>query len=281
MRVGPVGVGHVVEEREGHTAIARERPRVVRRGERAQIVDQVRPRALALAGAVLQHHRQRQAPHPRAYQTALGRDRLQRGGQLAGRVQLAAHDAEPQPRAGEPSRLPPALRRQIRAFVGPLRQPLEPPRALWRGIPDAERDFVLDVALFDRLDPELIDEVTGEGNAARRIASRGTLAWLWSGSERGAGGRRTFVDPRKQSLDVPPLSGGLFALRRSHEPRKLPVHQTGTRLYATRYVRVIGVQRKKPIEVALPLDAINRAAAREKSIRYGHPSTLQIREESS
>ena len=158
---------------------------------------------------------------------------------------------------------------------------------LWRGIPDAERDFVLDVALFDRLDPELIvapqliDEVTGEGNAARRIASRGTLAWLWSGSERGARRPAYVRRPAQQSLDVPPLSGGLFALRRSHEPRKLPVHQTGTRLHATRYVRVIGVQRKKLIEVALPLDAINRAAAREKSIRYGHPSTLQIREESS
>ena len=37
-----------------------------------------------------------------------------------------------------------------------------------------------------------------------------------------------------------------------------------------------GVQRKKLIEVALPLDAINRAAAREKSIRYGHPSSLHL-----
>ena len=34
--------------------------------------------------------------------------------------------------------------------------------------------------------------------------------------------------------------------------------------------------RKKLIEVALPLDAINRAAAREKSIRHGHPSTLHL-----
>jgi putative DNA methylase len=32
--------------------------------------------------------------------------------------------------------------------------------------------------------------------------------------------------------------------------------------------------RKKLIEVALPLDAINRESAREKSIRHGHPSTL-------
>lgn len=33
---------------------------------------------------------------------------------------------------------------------------------------------------------------------------------------------------------------------------------------------------KKLIEVALPLDAINAAAAREKSLRHGHPSTLHL-----
>ena len=33
---------------------------------------------------------------------------------------------------------------------------------------------------------------------------------------------------------------------------------------------------KKLIEVALPLDAINEEAAREKSIRHGHPSTLHL-----
>ncbi len=33
---------------------------------------------------------------------------------------------------------------------------------------------------------------------------------------------------------------------------------------------------QKLIEVALPLDAINREAAREKSIRHGHPSTLHL-----
>lgn len=36
------------------------------------------------------------------------------------------------------------------------------------------------------------------------------------------------------------------------------------------------VTKKKLIEVALPLDAINKAAAREKSIRHGHPSTLHL-----
>jgi putative DNA methylase len=34
--------------------------------------------------------------------------------------------------------------------------------------------------------------------------------------------------------------------------------------------------RKKLIEVALPLDVINKASAREKSIRHGHPSTLHL-----
>ena len=34
--------------------------------------------------------------------------------------------------------------------------------------------------------------------------------------------------------------------------------------------------RKKLIEVALPLEAINMESAREKSIRHGHPSTLHL-----
>ena len=36
------------------------------------------------------------------------------------------------------------------------------------------------------------------------------------------------------------------------------------------------VTRKKLIEVALPLEAINAASAREKSIRHGRPSTLHL-----
>ena len=35
-------------------------------------------------------------------------------------------------------------------------------------------------------------------------------------------------------------------------------------------------EKRKLIEVALPLEAINREAAREKSIRHGHPSTLHL-----
>ena len=34
--------------------------------------------------------------------------------------------------------------------------------------------------------------------------------------------------------------------------------------------------KRKLIEVALPLDAISKASAREKSIRHGHPSTLHL-----
>ncbi|MFE1596824.1 DUF1156 domain-containing protein [Nocardia sp. NPDC058705] len=36
------------------------------------------------------------------------------------------------------------------------------------------------------------------------------------------------------------------------------------------------MQKRKLIEVALPLEAINRESAREKSIRHGHPSTLHV-----
>ena len=38
----------------------------------------------------------------------------------------------------------------------------------------------------------------------------------------------------------------------------------------------MAVPRKKLIEVAIPLEAINAASAREKSIRHGHPSTLHL-----
>src|SRR6478672_7465976 len=34
--------------------------------------------------------------------------------------------------------------------------------------------------------------------------------------------------------------------------------------------------RRKLIEVSLPLEAINRESAREKSIRHGHPSTIHL-----
>ncbi|MBW4699475.1 MAG: DUF1156 domain-containing protein [Aphanocapsa lilacina HA4352-LM1] len=34
--------------------------------------------------------------------------------------------------------------------------------------------------------------------------------------------------------------------------------------------------RTKLIEVALPLDAIPKASACEKSLRHGHPSTLHL-----
>jgi putative DNA methylase len=34
--------------------------------------------------------------------------------------------------------------------------------------------------------------------------------------------------------------------------------------------------KKKLIEVAMPLEAINEASSREKSIRHGHPSTLHL-----
>jgi len=39
---------------------------------------------------------------------------------------------------------------------------------------------------------------------------------------------------------------------------------------------VLRVPKRKLIEVALPLETINRESAREKSIRHGHPSTLHL-----
>ena len=39
---------------------------------------------------------------------------------------------------------------------------------------------------------------------------------------------------------------------------------------------MVTTAKRKLIEVALPLEAVNAAAAREKSIRHGHPSTLHL-----
>src|SRR4051794_5028358 len=39
---------------------------------------------------------------------------------------------------------------------------------------------------------------------------------------------------------------------------------------------IVAVPKRKLIEVALPLETINRESAREKSIRHGHPSTLHL-----
>ena len=57
---------------------------------------------------------------------------------------------------------------------------------LWRGLSVEERDFVLDIALFDWMDPELIDEATGRDQSARRIASMPSLTGLLQTSS-GAG----------------------------------------------------------------------------------------------
>ena len=48
------------------------------------------------------------------------------------------------------------------------------------------------------------------------------------------------------------------------------------RLLAASHPTTGRVMPTKLIEVALPLDVINREAAREKSIRHGHPSTLHL-----
>ena len=57
---------------------------------------------------------------------------------------------------------------------------------LWRGLPAEDREFVLEVSLFDWLDAELIDEATGRQHSRRRIESMASLAGLLqaAGSDR-------------------------------------------------------------------------------------------------
>ncbi|MYG26020.1 MAG: hypothetical protein F4213_08345 [Boseongicola sp. SB0677_bin_26] len=60
---------------------------------------------------------------------------------------------------------------------------------LWRGVRIEDRDFLLDAALFDGLDAELVDEVLGVRSSERRLASMGALAGLLSTRGGGTGVR--------------------------------------------------------------------------------------------
>ena len=64
---------------------------------------------------------------------------------------------------------------------------------LWRGISALDRDFLLDIALFEGVEAELIDEVTGVTNSRRRLASMGALAGLVSTT--GGGGTAIRLHP--------------------------------------------------------------------------------------
>ena len=58
---------------------------------------------------------------------------------------------------------------------------------LWRGIPAGDREFVLDMALFDPVEPALIDEVTGAGGARTRLALSGARGLPGRFGRHGAG----------------------------------------------------------------------------------------------
>ena len=51
---------------------------------------------------------------------------------------------------------------------------------LLRGVSEDDREFVLDVALLDRIEPDLVEEAVGVRNAGRRLGSMGALAGLFS-----------------------------------------------------------------------------------------------------
>ena len=58
---------------------------------------------------------------------------------------------------------------------------------LWQGKSTVERDFLLDIGLFDRLDPELIDEVLGGNDARHRLEAMRDLAGLIERDDDGLG----------------------------------------------------------------------------------------------
>ena len=63
--------------------------------------------------------------------------------------------------------------------------------------------------------------------------------------------------------------------RKKYENQTYPLRNPSENC-ASMSAKLLLTNRKKLIEVALPLDAINAASVREKSIRQGHPSTLHL-----
>jgi hypothetical protein len=80
--------------------------------------------------------------------------------------------------------------------------------------------------------------------------------------------------------------GAITNVGAAADPLRLFAHEAGSREESrpagvgqsafTSTERSSVTHRKKLIEVALPLEAINRESAREKSIRHGHLSTLHL-----
>lgn len=78
------------------------------------------------------------------------------------------------------------------------------------------------------------------------------------------------IEPiRGNSADVPAPRPTPFAVPAAPEPKPGLFDLPKDRMPPS-------VPRKKLIEVSIPLEAINVASAREKSIRHGHPSTLHL-----
>lgn len=80
------------------------------------------------------------------------------------------------------------------------------------------------------------------------------------------------TQPSDTHVQISPLLATRGDQPRSSEPSQTPAPSATTKSED----REMATRKKKLIEVALPLDAINAASAREKSIRHGHPSTLHL-----
>jgi putative DNA methylase len=87
--------------------------------------------------------------------------------------------------------------------------------------------------------------------------------------------RTTFrARPRSRDMEEPRTDEPQYDLISTREADQPPRQRTEPSIPEQQVVAL--KTRKKLIEVALPLDAINTASAREKSIRHGHPSTLHL-----
>ena len=117
---------------------------------------------------------------------------------------------------------------------------------LWRGMSDTERDFVLDLALFDWFDAELLEEATGVRGAAQRIESMRSLTGLLQTTGAGApkmrlhpliqqycSGRRANEDPERFRTIHAGIAHGLARRREVVDALRHAVMSNDLRLVGT------------------------------------------------
>jgi putative DNA methylase len=149
--------------------------------------------------------------------------------------------------------------------------------AFW-GAKPVEDGTLVGQNVLGRLLMELREELRADPSELKQVDPLDLADFRLLGKEIGPVSTRQRADDSEPALfdamarDVIASDSSIatgVGLRQDQAPLETPAAQPSETARAESY-------RKKLIEVALPLEAINRESAREKSIRHGHPSTLHL-----